>query len=131
MKKRSEMPMIMQPVITSAIGKGVPSPNKPTSEPLKAPVANPLEPNNVEAAPLLLGTDSILLELAFDTIKLCEPTNSITNSTTMANGAKAVNPAKRNSSERKDSCEDFIVWESLDSYYVQGTVHPFLFKLNV
>ncbi len=86
------MPMIIQPVITSAIGNGVPSPNKPTSEPDKAPVANPLEPNNAEAVPLLLGKNSIVLEMAFDTIKLCEPTNSITRPTTIANsGASTMN----------------------------------------
>ena len=52
MMKRSVMPMIMQPVITKAIGKGVPSPNNPTNVPDNAPVANPLEPNKADAVPL-------------------------------------------------------------------------------
>ena len=85
------MPKIMQLVITKAIGTGVPSPNKPTKLPDKAPAANPLEPNNAEAVPLLVGKNSMVLDVAFDAIKLCEPINSIINPTTTANnGASTI-----------------------------------------
>ena len=63
------MPVRAQPKSTTAIGNGVPSPKIPTNEPVTAPVVNPQAPDKAVAVALLVGKNSIILDMPLLIIK--------------------------------------------------------------